>query len=170
MIHESNKVNDLVITEGKLNFEDIYSKSYFPKEYEEDLKKANLLLIPYEGFKTIEDPVFPEETMKFYEFIKDYSDERLIGDICISDDNYVELELHADLISLANMVIDTAVLPITLGLITNYISQKLQERKGDLKIKVNMTVVDGEKSTTISYEGDADKFEETIKAVNQINN
>ncbi|PFA60042.1 hypothetical protein CN402_15595 [Bacillus sp. AFS015896] len=160
----------MVITKSKLNFESIYSKPYFPKEHEEDLKRANLLLVPYEDFRTIEDPVFPEDTMKFYEFIKDYDDDNLIGDICISDENYVELELHADLISLANMVVTIFVLPIVPGLITNYIDRKFQGRKTDVKIKVNMTVVDGEKSTSISYEGDADKFEETIKAANQIHN
>lgn len=170
MIHESNKVNELVIIGSDLNFEKIYSKSYFPKEYEEDLKRANLLLIPYEGFKTFESPVFPEETMKFYKFIKDYDDNKLIGDICISDENYVELELHADLITLANMVVDIAVLPIAVGLITNYLDRKIQGRKTDLKVKVNMTVVDGDKSKSISYEGDADKFEETIKAANNFNN
>ncbi|HFF3190413.1 TPA: hypothetical protein ACGCJB_003638 [Bacillus cereus] len=170
MIHESDKINDLVIKESNLNFKEIYSKPYFPKEYEENLKRANLLLVPYEGFKDFEAPVFPEETMKFYNFIKNYDNKKLIGDICISDEDYAELELHADLISLANMVLESAILPVVIGLVTNYLDRKVQGRKNDVKVKVNMTVVDGDKSKTIYYEGDADKFEETIKAANEFNN
>lgn len=170
MKNESNKVNELVITESDLNFESIYGKPYFPKEYEEDLKKANLLLVPYDGFRDNQNPVFPEETMQFYEFIKEYNDGELIGDICISDDNYLELELHADLVYLANMVLENVIFPVAIQLISNYIEGKLQKSKTDLKIKVNITVVDGETSKNISYEGDADKFEDTIKAANRINN
>jgi len=167
MIHESNKINDLVITESNLNFEKIYSKEYFPKEFEEDLKKANFLLLPYEGVNSSKKPVFPEETMKFYNFIKQYENNELVGEICISDEEYAELELHSDLINLALMVVESAVFPVAVGLITNYLDRKLQGRKTGLKVKVNMTVVDGEKSKSISYEGDADKFEETIQAANQ---
>lgn len=171
MIHETNKVNDLVITESDLNFEGVYLKPYFPKEFEDDLKKANLLLLPYEGFKTNKDPVFPEQTMELYNYIKNYDSNSLIGDICISDEDYAELELHADLINLASMIVTIGVFPIATGLIANYLSQKIQERnrKTDLKVKVNITVVDGDKSKNISYEGDVDKFEETIKATNEIN-
>lgn len=170
MIHESDKVSDLVIVESDLNFEVIYSKSYFPKEYKDELKKANLLLIPYEKFKTFESPVFPEETMEFYKFIKNYDNNKLIGDICISDENYIELELHADLLNIANMIVESVALPVTLGLITNYLDRKIQERKTDFKVKVNITVVDGDKSKSISYEGDAEKFEKTMKIAKEFNN
>ncbi|MEC2744709.1 hypothetical protein P9Z56_29175 [Bacillus cereus] len=170
MKHESNKVNELIITDSNLTFKEIYAKSYFPKELEEDVKKANFLLIPYDGFKSLNAPVFPEDTMKFYQFIKESSNHEFIGEICIADEEYAELELHSDLITLAAMLLDKAVLPIAIGLITNYIDRKVQQRKTDVKVKVNMTVVDGDKSTSISYEGDADKFEETIKAAKEFNN
>ncbi|MCM3167917.1 hypothetical protein [Peribacillus frigoritolerans] len=169
MIHESNKTNDLIIQESNLNFSDIYSKPYFPKEFEEDLKKANLLLIPYEGFRNLEKPVFPEETMKFYEFLKEYENEELVGDICISDEEYVELELHADLITIASMILVHGVLPIAVNLISNFLSEKIKKRNTQLKVKVHMTIIDGEKSKTISYEGDADKFKETMNTINDFN-
>lgn len=171
MIHESNRVNDLVITESKMNFQGIYSKPYFPKDLEQDLKNANLLLLPYEGFKTTTGPVFPEQTMEFYKFMKSFDSNDLIGDICISDEDYAELELHADLITLASMIVTMGVLPMTINLISNYLDRKIQERnyKTDLKVKVDITVVDGDKSKSISYEGDANKFEKTIKAAKEFN-
>lgn len=172
MLHESNKMNELVISRSNLNFEKIYSKSYFPSELEEDMKKANLLLIPFEEVSTNEGPVFPEETNKLYEYIKNYDNKELVGEICISDDDYVEVELHADLITLAHIIVDIAVFPITVTLIGNYLECKIEgrENKSDVKAKVNLTVVAGDKSINISYEGDADKFEETINAANQPRN
>lgn len=169
MNRESNKINELEIVESDINFEKIYSKPYFPKELEEDLKRANLLLVPYEGFKSVEGPVFPEETMKFYKFIKGNEKDELVSEICISDTDFVELELHYDLITLTNMLVDSAVFPIAVGLITNYLDRKLQGRKTEAKVKVNITVVEGDKSKSISYEGDVDKFEETIIAANLFN-
>lgn len=171
MIHESDKVNDLVITESDLNFQNIYSKPYFPKDLEEELKKANLLLLPYEGFKNTKGPVFPEQTMEFYRFIKNYDSNDLLGDICVSDEDFAELELHADLITLSNMIVTAGVLPIVIGLITNYLDRKIQERDRniDVKVKINITVVDGDKSKSVSYEGNANKFEETIKAAKDFN-
>lgn len=170
MNHESNNMNELVITKSNLNFEKLYSKSYFPSELEENMKKANLLLIPFEGVSTFDGPVFPEETNEFYKFVKNYDNKELVGDICISDEDYVELELHADLITLAHIILDIAVFPITVTLIANYLDRKIQGQgnKTDLKAKVNMTVVAGDMSISISYEGDADKFEETIEAANQL--
>lgn len=172
MLHESNKMNELVISRSNLNFEKIYSKSYFPSELEEDMKKANLLWIPFEEVSTNEGPVFPEETNKLYEYIKNYDNKELVGEICISDDDYVEVELHADLITLAHIIVDIAVFPITVTLIGNYLECKIEgrENKSDVKAKVNLTVVAGDKSINISYEGDADKFEETINAANQPRN
>lgn len=171
MIHESNRVNDLVITESDLNFQDIYSKPYFPKDLEETLKKANFLLLPYEGFKNTTNPVFPEQTMEFYKFVNNFDSNELRGDICISDNDYAELELHTDLITLATMIVTMGILPVTVNLISSYLDRKIQERgnKNDLKVKVNIIVVDENKSTNISYEGDANKFEETLKSIKENN-
>ena len=171
MIHESNRVNDLVVTRSDVDFQEIYSKPYFPKDLEEDLKNANLLLLPYEGFKATTGPVFPEQTMEFYNFMKKFDSNDLIGDICISDEDYAELELHAELITLASMIVKMAVLPLAINLVSNYLDRKIQERnhKTDLKVKVNITVVDGDKSKSISYEGDANKFEETLQSTKEFN-
>lgn len=171
MIHESNKVNDLVITKSKMSFQVIYSKPYFPKGFEQDLKKANLLLLPNEEVKNITCPVFPEQTMEFHKFMKHFESNALIGDICISDEDYVELELHSDLITLPCMIVTMVILPVCVNLISDYLNRKIQERKSetDLKVKVNITVVDGENSKQISYEGDARVFEKTIKSANEFN-
>lgn len=167
MIHESNKVNNLVIVKSNLNFQEIYSKPYFPKALEEDLKKANLLLLPNENFRSDIGPVFPEQTMEFYQFMKNFESNGLIGDICISDEDYTELELHADLATIAHIIVEQVALPLAVNLVSNYLAQKflVPNDKEEAKIKVDITSVDGEKSEHISYEGDARKFAETLDSI-----
>jgi hypothetical protein len=167
MLHESSETNKLEIQDADTTFADIYTKPYFPKEYEDDVKKANVLLLPYPSFRDYNKPVFPEETQKFFGFLKESNEPDIITDICISDDDYLELELHDDLITLPILILDKAVLPVVTGLITSYLYEKKKARKTELKVKVTMTVVDGEKSKSISYEGDADKFESTLSTAKE---
>ena len=56
---------DVVDTE--LGFDAIYSKEYMPKEYEEEIRSANILLIPNENFRDKQGLFFPECTDEFVE-------------------------------------------------------------------------------------------------------
>ncbi|WP_214480959.1 hypothetical protein [Bacillus sp. SM2101] len=166
MLHESDKIKQLDITESTLTFSEIYNKPYFPKELDEDIKKSNLLLLPHEGFRDFEKPVFPEQTMEFFNYVKAFDNENFHSEICISDDDYYELELHSALITIPTLILDKVVLPLAISIIASYALELKQKRKKDVKIKVNMTVVDGEKSKNLSYEGDSENLNETLKAAN----
>lgn len=74
--------------------------------------------------------------------------------------------MHADVINIPNIILISGVFPIITGLITAYLSEKIKSRRTELKVKVNLIVISDGKSKKISYEGDADKFESTIKAIN----
>ncbi|KAB2400100.1 MULTISPECIES: hypothetical protein [Bacillus cereus group] len=170
MLHESNKLNELKITESCVTFENVYSKDYFPKKLEGDIKKANMLILPYERFRDFDNPVFPEETLKFFHFLREKGDPSLITDICISDEEYIELELHADLIVIPMMILSSVVLPVAINVVSDYISSKIESRNrnAELKIKATLTVVHGDSSKIFEYEGDADKFEETFEPVKDL--
>jgi hypothetical protein len=167
MLHESHEKNKLIIKDTDLNFESVYSKPYFPKEHEEEIKKANLLLIPIESFRNFNKPVFPEETNKFYDYLREHNKDGLNTEIVIADEDYLELELHSELINLPYLILDKALLPIVIGLITNYIYEKKFTLGRKPKMKVTMSVVEGKKSKSISYEGDPENFERTISAANK---
>lgn len=167
MLHESDKVNELIIKENTTTFDDIYLKDYFPKELSADIKKANLLILPYENFRDFDKPIFPEETMNFFHFVREKGDSSLITDICISDEEYSELELHADLIIVPMMIVSSFIVPVAVNVVSDYINSKRESRNKneDLKVKVTFTVVENDSSKTFEYEGDADKFAETFEQV-----
>lgn len=168
MIHESKEVSKIEIDEVEITFKDIYDKPYFPIEYAEEIKSANALIIPYdEGFRDHKHPLFPEQSGEFYQFVKEASNgTEVIFDICASDEQFQELELHADLITIPTIILSSVILPIVTGIIANYLTDKIKIRRTDLKVKVNLIVETNGKSKKISYEGDADKFESTIKSIN----
>lgn len=163
-MHESNKVNNIEIKDSNVSFFDIYNKEYFPNEYENEIKQANILLLPYESFRDYSKPIFPEGTYDFFEYLQEANKSNVVSDICISDEDYIELELHADLITLPLLIVEYAVFPIVTGLISSYLWNKMNIRKNNLKVKVDMTVTEGEKSKHITYEGDANKFAETLES------
>ena len=61
----------LNVSDTDVTFEGIYQKPYVPAEYIDDIKKANLLIIPNEGFRDESDVLFPETTREFFDFIKE---------------------------------------------------------------------------------------------------
>ena len=56
----------LNVSDTDITFDGIYGKPYIPIEYMDDIKKANLLIIPNEGFRDEGDVLFPETTREFF--------------------------------------------------------------------------------------------------------
>lgn len=96
MQHEINKMS-LTVDSLDLTFDDIYKKDYIPQDYLDEIKKANLLIIPTEHFRGMQEVVFPETTLDFYEYIKENSNDDITADIAISDGKFLKIELHISL-------------------------------------------------------------------------
>ena len=136
MLHELLGGNKIKIEECGISFEEMYDKPYFPKEYEEEIKKSNFLMIPEEGFRGYEEVLFPEETLKFYSYVKEHAKEDIYPEICISDDDYKELELHADVSNIVEVIVTMIALPFAINMISSYVYDKVKSRKADLDVKV----------------------------------
>ena len=71
MTHEIN-YKKVQIIDSDLTFEKIYEKKYIPSKYLDEIKKANLLIVPNENFRKKGDVLFPETTREFFEYIQDH--------------------------------------------------------------------------------------------------
>lgn len=160
----------LELTDTTLTFNEIYLKPYFPERYEEDIKRANVLLIP-QYFRDYDHVVFPEQTSRFFEYIKEKSiGTGIIPEICISDEEYRELQLHDSTINLPELIAQLIFFPILTSIIAAYFYEKIKERghkDEPLKATINITVESDGKSKRIHYEGNADKFDDVMKTVNK---
>lgn len=170
MKHESDIEKMIDVVDTELGFDAIYNKEYMPKEYEEEIRSANILLIPNENFRDKQGLFFPECTDEFFEFMKEKETENVKVDICISDENYIKLELHADIVYIATMIVQWAVWPITTSIIAAYLYDKLKKSNKSPKetnTDVNVIVEKNGKSKMIHYQGSVENFEKTMKTIDE---
>lgn len=150
--------NTLKIVDTDLTFEKIYDKDYIPKEYMEEIKRANLLIIPNEGFRDSGDVLFPETTREFLDYIRDSSKDDIVADIAISDEDFQRIELHSAVIEVAKIIVQWAVLPIATGIISAFLYdlvKKYRRNPEDTSARVQIITEETKtkKSKMITYEG-----------------
>ena len=148
----------LNVTDSDVTFENIYKKEYIPTEYLDDIKKANLLIIPNENFRDEGDVLFPETTREFLDFIREFPNDEIISDIAISDEDFKRIELHSAMIEVAPIIVQWVVLPIATSMIASFLYdlvKKYRRKPEDTSAKVKIITEETEtkKSKMITYEG-----------------
>lgn len=148
----------LNVTDSDVTFEKIYKKEYIPTEYLDDIKKANLLIIPNENFRDEGDVLFPETTREFLDFIREFPNDEIISDIAISDEDFKRIELHSAVIEVAPIIVQWVVLPIATSMIASFLYdlvKKYRRKPEDTSAKVKIITEETEtkKSKMIMYEG-----------------
>lgn len=164
--HESDLEKEIRVTDVDINFKSIYEKDYIPKKYIEDIKQANILIIPNDGFREKKGLFFPECTSEFYKFLKSKSEVKT--EICIDDDDFRKLELHADIIYVATLIVQYAVFPIATSIIATYLYDKVKsmnKETDETNTKVHIIVEKNGKSKKVDYEGSIENFEKAMKNV-----
>lgn len=165
MLHESD-ANLLEISDSELTFEKIYNKTFFPKQYEEELKQANVLLIPFENVRDGVEIAFPETTTEFLEFLREQSDTGIIPDIAIDDEHYQKLELHSAVITIVTCIIKNIIWPVVASVIAAFVYDQVKKhnRQTDKTMaKLEIYVEKDGKTKKIKYEGPASKVEDVLK-------
>ena len=157
----------LNVTDSNVTFEKIYKKEYIPTEYLDDIKKANFLIIPNENFRDEGDVLFPETTREFFDFIREFSNDEIIVDIAISDENFKRIELHSAVIEVALIIVQWVVLPIATSMIASFLYdlvKKYRRKPEDISAKVQIITEETEtkKSKKITYEGPVSGIKEAL--------
>lgn len=167
MTHEINN-KEITIKNSDIVFEKIYSEPYVPKDFLNDIKKANLLLIPSNGFRNYEHLVFPELTLEFLNYIRENATGEIISDIAISDDDFQKLELHSASIKIATFIVSAIVLPLAINLVSNFLydeAKKHLREPDDLSAEITIIVQDGDKSKEVSYKGPISGIKSTFESI-----
>ena len=167
MTHEIN-YKKVQIIDSDLTFEKIYEKKYIPSEYLDEIKKANLLIVPNENFRKKGDVLFPETTREFFEYIQDHPNDEIVADIAISDDNFQRIELHSAVIEVATIIVNVVVLPVAINMISNYLYDLIKKyhRKPEdtsARLKIISEETKTKKTKIISYEGPVSEVKDTLE-------
>lgn len=155
------------IAESDQGFDYWLSRDYISTELRQNLEGASLIIVPQEGFKDYDKPVFPVGTEEFFHFLKDNEDKNIQADICVEDNEYRELALHAGILVIAGIVVTALVLPITVNLVSRYLEQRLWPNNKSNIVKHRITVIekigDTTKAIDIKYEGPAVEYESSMR-------
>ncbi|MDE6020796.1 MAG: hypothetical protein K2H01_07370 [Ruminococcus sp.] len=151
-------LDNIKIYDTDISFEQIYNKEYIPKDYIGEIKKANLLILPNESFRDEGDILFPETTRDFFEYIKENTEDNIVADIAISDENFQLIELHSAVIEVATIIVQILVLPVATSMIASFLYElvKKHHRKPEdtsAKVQIIAEETATKKSKIILYEG-----------------
>lgn len=156
------------IEETDITFKSIYDKPFIPQDYIEDIKKADILIIPEENFREEGDVLFPETTREFLEYLQEQIPKDMSVDIAISDEDFRKIELHSDLVNVATIIVSSAAFNIACSLVASFLydmAKKLLKRPEDLNAKVKIITEETKtkKTKSITYEGPVSGIKEALE-------
>ena len=148
---------------SNIEFESVIDKYSSDLELKKKLLMANVLIIPNEK-NSKNNNIFPVGTTELYRYLQQKSSNTVKLDIATKDEDYVELAQHSDLVNLPTIIVTGATLPIIIGLITNYIYDKL---KSDNSTVISEIIIINERGDNklIKYNGPANEYENTISKI-----
>ena len=158
------------VSKTDITFDSIYKKPYIPANYIEGIKKAKILVIPEEKFREKEMVYFPETTRGFYEHICSKVPDDIAVDIAIDDNEFQELELHSDTITVATIIVESAVFNIVCGLVVSFLYDMVKKhlKKPEqvcAQVKIIREETPRKKSIMIDYNGPVSEIESALNRV-----
>ena len=156
------------IEETDITFDSIYDKPFIPQDYIEDIKKADILIIPEENFREEGDVLFTETTREFLEYLQEQIPKDMSVDIAISDEDFRKIELHSDLVNVATIIVSSTAFSIACSMVASFLydmAKKLLKRPQDLnaKVKIISEETKTKKTKSITYEGPVSGIKEALE-------
>ncbi|HEX5754017.1 MAG TPA: hypothetical protein VFZ09_47985 [Archangium sp.] len=132
-------------------------------ELREGIAAANMLIVPSESYRDFREPTFPTGTEELLEYLRENSPPELTPEIYATDTTYQELALHADILRIATLVVEFGIVPLAIGLLSNYLYSRLGSRRDNTTVIFDMHITGHRQTAKVHYEGPAPAFEASIK-------
>ncbi len=145
---------------SNIEFDSAIDKCSSDPEFKKKLLMANVLIIP-DGKDSKNNNIFPVGTTELYRYLQKKSSSQVKLDIATKDEDYAEVAQHSDLINLPTIIVTVVILPIIIGLITNYIYDKLKSDNSRVKCEIIIINESGD-NKLIKYNGPANEYKNTI--------
>lgn len=166
MQHISTKSN-IMVAVVELSFEEIYQKPYFAVQYMEEIRRANLLLIPSENIREGLEPVFPEFSSDFLRYLRTNAGEGVYPDIAVDDEHYHRLNLHSYAVPLPTMMVREEILEQTMDLCVGYLNDlagKYNRHTDEMDTFVNIIAQKGTLCRKVMFRGRVSELREAFDA------
>jgi hypothetical protein len=159
---------EIKIEDSSENFITWAERPYLSEDLRKSVLESDILIVPVENFRNLEEPVFPQRTGEVFNFLKDNSPPEVHIEVCVEEEDYKELALYDDSINIGYFVLTNVVLTVFLNILSNYIFKKVFDKERKQEIKFTFTVVDEKVSKTITFEGDVKDFLSSTEEIKKL--
>lgn len=139
---------NLTIQESTETFESWINREFIPESLRPDLAKASILLVPTIGFREENQPTFPVLTEDIINYFKENLPPDIIAEICIDDEQYLELALHSDYKRIGNFIVKSVAVAVFVNVLSAYIYDKYVKQE-EKEPQVTIVNIDNSTHTTI---------------------
>ena len=155
--------NTFEIRNVTTDFSDYYSRNSISANTQSKMETIDFMAVPtrYEDQRYY----FAQETVDFLKYCRIESPEHTFD--ILSDETSQIRSLHSfDIWMPIIWVASNVLLPLALGLINNYIGEKMKGREEEpAKVDVTLLVKNGTKEKSLHYSGDAKAFKEAFEQI-----
>lgn len=134
------------------------------------LSDNEVFLMPMSSFRGVDKYTYEEGTYDLFNYLKSNSDK----DIKLAFyDYYYENVMHSEVLRIASLVVTSVTFPIVIGLLTNYIYDKISHHGSsseDIKLDMSIKVKKNEKIIDIKYEGEVSDLANVINEIKDLVN
>ena len=120
----------------------------------EDIRNSDILFLPVREYRNINN-IFYTTAGDFFKYIKKQND--ISVEICINDRDYKPISLNSREFILGTILIKDIVLPILVGIATNYFIEN-QKADNDDKVSISIIVEKKDGNYRLDYDGDINGF------------
>ena len=153
----------LSIEQSDETFDGWIHRPSISKATQEELEKANFLIIPSTNFRDYPTPVFARETERLLRFMKENARGGLVADVCSDDETYEEYQHNDSMLTLGGILLKEVAVAVGAELLKEYINGRIQEnRDTDPMVEVSLSVEENGRSTRFTYKGPASRLENTL--------
>jgi hypothetical protein len=131
------------------------------------IASADILLVPMERFRNEVEFVFHQGTPRLFNFLKEGAVAYNV-EICVDDDQYLELALHGAAHRLGTIIVTYVAAPLLVGLLTNYVYDELRAKPQDT-VEASIVVEDHDcRGFSFHFDGNASDFHLLADAVGEL--
>lgn len=137
---------------------------FISQKTKEQCEEQDILILPESQDES--GSVFAQESISFYKFVKS-SDPNIKMDFYSDKESIQERALHSfDIYMPIIFVAANILLPFVVGLVTNYVYDKMKGREHEeCTINVKFIVQTGETKKELTYDGPAKEFKEAFNKI-----
>lgn len=133
------------------------------------IQPAKILFIPWRFNRSGIDSSFPVKTEEFYSFFKERMENKEDVEICVNENEYKELALHADYIWLGSIIVSSIIVPVFVNLLSEYLKNRLLKNDSTNIIQIDVIIdcrsINKEDTKKFSYKKPLSEFEQFKKDI-----